>query len=160
MIRCDKYGLILGLTDRRWKIWSHLSEQFVYDTPINSTFLSKYEGFGGYRTKIEKSGSNWAVYIFNYTTSQWENKWQVTGSPTDHPDGWCFWEEYDLDNNWPTLPKVEASNIMVKRGDLGSWFLANSTYAGIYRSSGFPPSGFPYPYGWTSQYYNWYVGPY
>lgn len=150
---------ILGITNRRWQVYDHVSRDFVYDTPINDSFLDKYVRLGGYKTKVIKSDSTWKAYLFNYNTSQWEEKWTKTGS-SGWTFGWDYWEEYDLDNDWPTLPKIEASYILVRRGDLGDyWYYATSTYAEQFTSPNFPPGGFPYPYGWTSQYYHWYVGP-
>lgn len=79
----------------------------------------------------------------------------MTGSG-DHAGGWCFWEEWWLSNNWPTLPGIRAYDVKVKVGT--EWLLVNDTYGYEKKTQGFPED-FPYYYGWHTQFNDWFVVP-
>jgi len=146
------YKTLTGM-QRKWKVYDHYLDAFKYSTNINATFLDNYVRNGYYWTKVEKMDSEWWASLYNYNYDVWEAKWAQT-NPGDYSEGWDVWEEYDLNNNWPTLPEIDSFSLQVNVG--GYWKNVNSTYG--YENNYLPPD-FPYDYGWNVHYYDWYVGP-
>jgi hypothetical protein len=102
---------------------------------------------------VEKIDSTWYACLWNYNNNVWDSKWTQTNSG-DWSYGWDSWEEYDLNNNWPTLPKIRSYYLQVNVG--GNWKNVTLTYG--YENTLLPPD-FPYPKGFTYPFYDWYVGP-
>lgn len=140
-------------TDRYWKVFSHGSHSFIWGTPMNTSFCSRYENSGYVSTMVFKSGSTWYVNLYDWIDSEWDYVTSESGNG-DHSHGWDIWEEYDLNNNWPDLPQLRSYYLRV---------YVNGKYKYVTRTYGTQvkclPGGFPYDYGWNSKYYDWYVGP-
>jgi hypothetical protein len=140
--------------DREWRVWDHTTEQFEYATDINASFCDKYVRNGFYYTKVVEILSTWYACLWNYNSNYWDAKYNQDDDG-DRSDGWNIWEEYDLDNDWPTLPEIQSYDLEVYDGSY--WIDVDSSTYGAVNSD--LPGGFPYLYGFNHYYDDWYVGP-
>jgi hypothetical protein len=111
-----------------------------------------YGGKPCYYTRVLKDSATWYVYLYNYNIGNWEQKKISTGS-SNHYSGWDMWEEYKMQGNWPTLPRLYSKSITVYVDP--NWLMVTSLYGGELDRTG---DGFPL-HGFNNEFYNWWVGP-
>lgn len=119
-------------TEKKVVLYNHVTGTFDWDDAfvIDSNFINDYtlsvSGSDYYYTYVYKSGSNWAVYIYDVANTQWD-LWDVISGTGPYSDGWVAWEEYYFDGSCPTtLPEIKARGVQVYDG---GWQNADSSYA-------------------------------
>ena len=147
-------------TSRGIRLWQWINAQqaqpiaYVVITP---TFISSYVRGGRYLMEILyiAASQKWQALLYNFSASRWDSLGPTVPSQTSGQTiGWDIWEEYFLDNNWPTLPSIGSSNLKVKIGSGGdTWAYVTSTYG----NQGWDLVDAPYPHFYINYYYSWMV---
>ncbi|MDD4465888.1 MAG: hypothetical protein PHY25_04340, partial [Dehalococcoidales bacterium] len=142
-----------GSTQRYWKIFSHSATaygqgSFVWAAQLDATFTNRYVRQNQVTVKMLRTWSSgsqvWDVYLWDWADSEWDictiNAADKTGnSANPNNTGWDMWEEYKMEDNWPSLPTIESYALMVYTDD---WYFVTSTYGCEFSSSPLP-AGFP-----------------
>ena len=148
----------MGSTAREWAVWNHSrpegEDHWEVTKPMDSTFLDNYvrdypEG-KFYRTKTEKIGQEWKVFLYNFNTGSWEVQFSSTSSRPPH-NSYDIWEEYHLKNvSCPDLPRIESLDFKVKID--GEWKLVTPTYGQVLETM-----YCDYGRGFEDEYHHWFV---
>ncbi len=146
----------------RWvEVWDFHVGQFVVGYTIDAYFMANYVRLGHYfgAIKYDPVSGRWAAWLFNYSTYTWTVMPWYSSSQDHDTDGWDMWEEYRLDNNWPTLPIIQSKNLNVKIGSTGDLWKVVTAASGYGNDGGMTLGDAPYPYYFVMNYYYWRVGP-
>jgi hypothetical protein len=144
-------------TNRYVKLYNFNTGGFGAYIPIDATFVSNYVRNGNYIGELlyDSSKQQWHAYLYKWSTSTWDGLGDWASPRSGQTAGWDIWEEYNLSNNWPTLPQIWSNYLSVRIGSTGNdWRRVTSTYG----NSGWTMTA-PYPHNFVNNYYYWKVGP-
>jgi hypothetical protein len=148
-----------GTTTYRYvKLYNHNSGSFIAEIQIDATFVSNYVRSGQYIGELlyDSTSGCWHAYLYNWNTSSWDGLGGWISPRSGQTDGWDAWEEYNLSNNWPTLPEIWSNYLTVKIGTTGNdWRRVTSTYG---NNGGYTMTSW-YPHSFINNYYYWHVQP-
>ncbi len=120
-------------------LYNHVTETYDWtnEFDLDQDFIDDYtvssSGSDFYYTYIVKVGSDWKVYIWDVTNSEWDLWDTISGSSsTTNGDGWSAWEEYNFNGSCPnSIPEIAVPLVQVYDG---AWVDADSDYATEYDS--------------------------
>ncbi len=148
-----------GTTTYRYvKLYNHNSGSFIAEIEINATFISNYVRSGQYIGELlyDTTFGCWHAYLYNWNTLSWDGLGYWVSPRSGQTYGWDAWEEYNLSNNWPTLPEIWFNYLTVKIGTTGNdWRRVTSTYG---NDGGYTMTTY-YPHSFIYNYYYWHVQP-
>ena len=143
-------------TKRAWRGYNHVGGVWwpteYFTAGWVDAHVRNWNGVPCYDSRVVKE-DKWYLQLYNYSEGEWEQKASSTGS-SGWNVGWEDWEEWYLDQDWPTLPEINCFNLRVRAS--GTWRNVTSTYGcedDDHLCEGFPPHGF------HQRFYAWWVGP-
>ena len=144
-------------TKRAWRGYNHVGGVWwptdYFSAGWVDAHVRNWNGVPCYDSRVVKE-DKWYLQLYNYSEGEWEQKASSTGS-SGWNVGWENWEEYEMQGNWPTSPKINCFNLEVRVNS--SWENVDSDYGeaddGHCDVPGFPPHGFYH------EFYAWWVGP-
>lgn len=140
-----------GSTLRKFGVWDHAIGDWADTWDLIDDIKDDYTIGGLSEVTVQYVNSEWRVWLYDYSESEWVQFWHASGS-SGYDDGWDWWEAKH-DNYVSDYDSIEASSIQVWGNN--DWHTVTDAYG--------DPEDRDMHASWTKtwhvNYYHWEVEP-